>query len=102
VSVFLELLHGRKSQDEDLEDWGTNGPVLGPFEWVHTTYAQHVRCGRDGDGYLHFFLSGDLLYYDGVYYGDWSVFDASVLEKSPDLKARLQEPDEAKTEMVHA
>jgi hypothetical protein len=24
----------------------------------------------------------DLIYYDGVYYGDWSIFDTQVLEKS--------------------
>src|SRR5690349_3416947 len=36
IGVLLELFHGRKSPDEELNDWGSSGPVLGPFRWIHT------------------------------------------------------------------
>jgi hypothetical protein len=32
--VYLELYHGRHSPDENLDDWGFEGPVLGPFPYV--------------------------------------------------------------------
>ena len=31
----------------------------------------------------------NLLYYDGVYYGDWSVFPTVLLESEPTLAGRV-------------
>lgn len=74
MSVYIELFHGRKSPDEELDDWGEIGPVLGPLDFVHTTYAGDIKvrtsAGVDGVLYLH----EDMLYYAGMWYGDWSVF----------------------------
>jgi len=28
MPVYLELFHGRKSVDEELNDWGSQGPIL--------------------------------------------------------------------------
>jgi hypothetical protein len=89
MPVYIELIHGRRSKYENLDDWGPDGPVLGPFTWVHTTYACHVRCGIEGTDALDMMVHSDLLFWDGMYYGDWSVFDDAVLNQSKELKARL-------------
>jgi hypothetical protein len=43
MPVYLHLFHGRKSPDEQLDDWGEDGPVLGPLKYVHTTYARDLK-----------------------------------------------------------
>lgn len=47
--VYLELFHGRRSLDQDMDDWGLEGPILGPFDWVHTTYGSEIKLGSDWD-----------------------------------------------------
>ena len=77
MTVYLKLLHGRTDPDEQLKDWGFDGPVLGPFEAVHFTYATHVRCfpkGSDGDAEaIELCYHDDLLVHDGKYYGDFEI-----------------------------
>ena len=42
--VFIHLLHGRDDPEQDMQGWGFTGPILGPFEAVHFTYKEHIRC----------------------------------------------------------
>src|SRR5215831_9446820 len=87
--MYLELFHGRKAPDVQLDDWGTQGPVFGPLQFVHTTYATNVKFtfadGSDRDGWLQ--IIDDLIYYDGTYYGDWSSFATLT----PEVDKRLVE-----------
>src|SRR5262245_66454758 len=79
-----------------MDNWGDPGPVF-LVDYVHTTYRSDIKLGIPhpaGDGDLK--LVEDCVYYDGVYYGDWSVFPASLLEEEPELKARLAEYEGAK------
>lgn len=39
----LYLYHGRKAKDEQLEDWGFEGPVLHEVKGFHCTYLQTYR-----------------------------------------------------------
>lgn len=83
MTVYLHLFHGRNSPDEDLDDWGFNGPTIGPLRYVHTTYASHLKFefledeaaakfGLDPEeGELR--IVDDMVVYDGKYFGDWSV-----------------------------
>ena len=73
VGTYLTLWHGRKSVDENLSDWGSNGPTFGPFEEVTITYASHVKCAT-GAKTLWFNFTGDVIEFDGVYYGDFTIF----------------------------
>jgi hypothetical protein len=43
--VYLHLFHGRKDPDEQMDDWGLEGPVIGPLNYVHVTYMATVRVG---------------------------------------------------------
>ncbi len=59
-----------------MSDWGTSGPVLGPLKWVHTTYKNHIRaCPVGGDDGIDLPIHDDMIFYDGIFYGDWSVFN---------------------------
>lgn len=79
--VYLQLFHGRDSKDEHMEDWGFPGPVFGPLKYVHTTYGSDIKFeytdGSTGSNPSDGLLSAvdDMVYYDGRYYGDWSVFE---------------------------
>lgn len=46
VATYLTLWHGRKTPDENLDDWGSNGPTFGPFEEVTVTYGAHVKASK--------------------------------------------------------
>lgn len=95
--MYLHLFHGRTDPEEDMDDWGSDGPTIGPLAYVHTTYATDVRiCFLDTGTELQFFpplpavgnkpphaafpgprdinFHDDMMLFDGIYYGDWSVF----------------------------
>ena len=97
--VALQLFHGRISPDELLESWGRQGPVF-LVDYVHVTYLCDIKLGIPepaGDGDLHFVE--DLVYYDGTYYGDWSVFPAELAAREASLAIRIApfNPDKAIT-----
>jgi hypothetical protein len=77
MTVYLKLMHGRATPDQQMNDWGFDGPILGPFEAVHFTYTTHVRCfpkGSDGDAEaLELCFHDDMLVYDGKFYGDFEI-----------------------------
>ncbi|PKP99097.1 MAG: hypothetical protein CVT74_08935 [Alphaproteobacteria bacterium HGW-Alphaproteobacteria-13] len=105
TGLYLHLYHGRKDPDEDLEDWGSDGPVIGPLAYVHTTYMCDIKFAAAPDVMDRFFpavmadwrerglsnvagpqcdwrltIFNDYVEYDGVYYGDWTVFAATSAE----------------------
>jgi hypothetical protein len=95
MATYMRFFHGRATPDEELDDWGVNGPIIGPLQWVHTTYGATIRLAFEGshDQDIEFLLHGDVIYVrdemnehfnlaqgreaDALpyYYGDWSVFN---------------------------
>lgn len=98
-NLWLHLFHGRDTTDEEMDDWGFDGPTLGPFSYIHTTYGVDVKFAMDRDAFRQSFpdlfeewsskgysnVAGPLiehnfsvvdgcLEFQGKYYGDWSVF----------------------------
>lgn len=41
--MYLGLFHGRDTPEEELDNWGFNGPMIGPLKYVHTTYAAEMK-----------------------------------------------------------
>ena len=92
--VYLELFHGRHNPDEELDDWGFEGPILGPFPYVHITFASDIKVGAE---YIlppqTLLAMHDLSYtrdqveFAGSYYGDISAFS----KMSKPLRKRYQE-----------
>ena len=81
--LYIRLFHGRTDPNQDMDNWGTDGPIFGPYNYVHTTYRYHLKLGKADNFVDELFVDReDLIYYDCVYYGDWSVFDARILEES--------------------
>jgi hypothetical protein len=79
--IYIRLFHGRTDPNQNMDDWGTDGPVFGPYEFAHTTYSYHLKLGNADDNVQELFMYEDMLYYDGVYYGDWTVFGPEILDE---------------------
>lgn len=101
--LAIHLFHGRKTPYENLDDWGFQGPVIGPFHWCHTTYDCDTRLGREGMEHdeeglweLRKSICGDVLYYDGNYYGDWSVAPFALFEADGCSKMEPFDAEKAK------
>lgn len=94
--LAVELFHGRESPRQRITGWGSQGPVF-VVEWIAVTYLSELRLGLDDDGEGALKFIADLVYYDGIFYGDWSVISASLLASDPELSARVRpfEPERA-------
>ena len=86
---YLKLWHGHRHPDEQLDGWGEDGPTFGPFPFLHKTYGCEIKFGDDG---YCLNLVEEFVYYDGMYYGDWSFCDQ--LDK--DMQSRLVTFDSSK------
>lgn len=91
--IYLRLFHGRTNPRQDMDDWGSDGPVLGPYLFAHTTYAWDIKLGKPDGNCDELYAFEDMVYYDGIYYGDWTVFNADTLE---DGKYSLTEYESSK------
>jgi len=94
--VYLRLFHGRTDPAQQMDDWGSDGPILGPYLFCHTTYSCHLKLGRPDGGCDELHIAAtDLLYYGGVYYGDWSVFGEAEL-KEDGFELSVYDPEKAR------
>lgn len=91
--MYLRLSHGRESIDAELEDWGYDGPWVGPIDWFHCTYMYDIGIGfATGEEFgpaagtdlvpPPIFFSNDMIYCDGSYYGNWEVLQLRPLHRS--------------------
>ncbi len=83
--LYLKLLHGRTPADMELDDWGEDGPWIGPLKWFHCTYMTTLGIGfSSGEEFCSntgimadlpspIYISNDMIYFGGVYYGDWEL-----------------------------
>jgi hypothetical protein len=76
TGAYLALYHGRVDPKQDMDDWGFDGPVIGPIKWVHTTYAGEIKvCLQDeDDASILIPIVEGCVSFDGKYYGDWTVY----------------------------
>jgi hypothetical protein len=101
MSIYIQLFHGRHTADEELDDWGFDGPVLGPFPWFHVTYGDDIKLGDDGicvagkEIVLPVPDSEGFIAFLGAYYGDISVTSEDTIMNSPDLKKKWKRTQEA-------
>jgi len=86
--IYVHLYHGRKSPDEQLDDWGAEGPTFGPYESVQITYRDHVKMhsGRFGGDFHDLMWTQDLIYYDGIWYADMNIFLPDDPESLPNFQ----------------
>ena len=96
--VAIRLFHGRKDPKQNMDDWGDDGPVLGPFTGIHGTYMSHLRGVIEGESEGDFNFIGDMIYYDGIFYGDYVIMDWELAKK--EHPREIEEYDPAKSEMT--
>ncbi len=95
---YLRLYHGRIDPKEKLEDWGSEGPIFGPYESVQMTYGSHIKM-HTGSGFDDLNWLEDLIYYDGIFYGDMEIFNAEEAQKTtPYQEEKSKLPNETDKE----
>jgi hypothetical protein len=90
--MYLGLFHGFKNERArqkagDAGEWGANGPMIGPLNFAHTTYACHVKIefenqtdaalyGFSANEYTHELVINDdgCIPFGEYQYGDWTVY----------------------------
>ncbi len=94
--LYLKLFHGRIAVDEELDDWGFDGPYVGPLDFIQNTYNTNIRysfersaigaknalvfgLALDDDDILIEYVDG-MTKFDGFYFGDWSATNFSDAE----------------------
>jgi hypothetical protein len=107
MTVYLHLFHGRNTVDEELDDWGFDGGVLGPFKYLHMTYCSDLKFSMEESAYRaifpddtkatayegfiegHFETTEGLIIHQAKYYGDFSICTRDVFEQDKLLKPEV-------------
>lgn len=91
--MYLHLFHGRDSPTQQMDNWGYDGPTIGPFTYFHVIYLSDITYGLDataierddiyteiespGPSYVLSFHEGLLVFHrpgeEPKYFGDWSL-----------------------------
>jgi hypothetical protein len=83
MPVYIFFYHGRHAPDEELNDWGFDGPVMGPFDYVQITYGCDIKAIDEKEKLPHFTIIKDgLVEVLGAFYGDFIVIDEKTCKKS--------------------
>jgi hypothetical protein len=72
-TLYLHLFHGRTDPEQQMNEWGTDGPYIGPT-YIGWTYGG-LKVNHE-----HLLQKEDMIYYDGVYYGDCCVLTTEEME----------------------
>ncbi len=81
--MYLRLYHGRSDPAQQMEDWGFDGPTFGPLSSYVHTYCCTFRIHGDGDtNEMWLKTHGDMIEWDGCFYGDMEVFFAKQNDKA--------------------
>lgn len=84
MALYYKLFHGRATAAEGMDDWGADGPTIGPFDVYAETYecVKLLRMSRMSglaDELLLIYRREDLIFYRGVFYGDREVYSGEPL-----------------------
>ena len=75
TGLYLHLLHGRNQLDQEMTDWGFEGPTLGPLKFVQGIYLDYLWIEFTGtEQSMRIEYSEDCLVYDNQYFGQYTVF----------------------------
>lgn len=92
--VALELLHGRHAPETRTESWGSDGPIF-LVTHLHCTYGCDLVLGLPAPEFeATLCCYKGLVFYDGVFYGDWSIVSIDSLDESQ--RARITAYEQSK------
>lgn len=72
--MYISLYHGRTNPNQNMDFWGTYGPIIGPVN-VIITYGQIKLIDPISEELEFFQLINGMVFLDGVYYGDMEILD---------------------------
>ena len=73
--LYVEFFHGRPTPKEQMDDWGTSGPIVGPLDFCHVTYGSELKLSdNDQEDALVFNIEDGLVRIGDTWYGDFSAF----------------------------
>lgn len=82
AGLYISLLHGRQSPNEELHDWGFSGPIIGPIG-IGYTYGSIKIFAPDWSTFEFLPEKDGCIEYQGKFYGDFEVWqDADPLIKT--------------------
>lgn len=69
--LYIRFFHGRKSVDEEMDDWGEDGPIVeaGFITWTYGSLKLH---DQDGD-FVFVQETEGLIPIGNMYYGDFEL-----------------------------
>ena len=90
--MLMKLFHGRSNPDSDMEELGSDGPVLHGVKYVKTTYKNLAWVGFNtvedyekakaatgwtfwDNNVLEVVFLDDMIKAGDAYYGDWEIQD---------------------------
>lgn len=86
MPLYLRLFHGRADPSDVLNDWGTDGPTIGPFDTYHSTYCLALELWN-GETSLELSTDRALVHFDGVFYGDFEITETPFSTPALSLEA---------------
>lgn len=74
-NFYIRLFHGRGTPEETLDNWGFEGPLIGPvgISWTYGSIKVH---DPGWDDFCFLPVHEDLVRYQGKFYGDFDIFSA--------------------------
>lgn len=69
--MYLHFFHGRKTIDEEMNDWGEDGPVI-EVDFVSWTYGSLKLHDKDDD-FIFVRETEGLIPIGNMYYGDFEI-----------------------------
>lgn len=79
--MFLHLFHGRKTLTENMDDWGENGPHIGPIVG-YRYYNNTITVTGVEDVSIKLSIIDGCIAFQNMYWGDWSVFLSDTASQS--------------------
>jgi hypothetical protein len=81
--LYLRLFNGRRKVNDEVEEIGFHGPVIGPILWAHMTYNESIGLGFESqeetgpmfpsDGKYGLVFHQGHIAFNGSFYGDWEI-----------------------------
>jgi hypothetical protein len=103
--MYIHFFHGRKSIEEEMNDWGENGPVI-EIDFTSWTYGSLKLHDKDWDFIFVRQVEG-LIPIGDMYYGDFEILsDITEIQKdTPVLSLKefeeLNSGEESQTLFYH-
>lgn len=73
--MYVRLYHGRTNPDQEMDDWGFDGPTFGPLSCYVHTYCSTFRIHGESDASeVWLETHDDMIRWAGSFFGDLEVF----------------------------